>query len=113
MFFPAHQLKGYRGKCEELHGHNWKVEVEVIGDRLDGVGLLIDFSELKRLVHEELSCLDHCFLNDLEPFQKSNPSSELLARHIHAELRAKLPAGVSLAAVTVWESDKACATYTE
>ncbi len=112
-FSSAHQLRGYQGKCEELHGHNWKVEAEVVGEKLDHVGLLFDFGELKKLLHEILARLDHRFLNDIEALQKINPSSELLARYIYAELQAKIPSQVSMVSVTVWESEKACAVYFE
>jgi 6-pyruvoyltetrahydropterin/6-carboxytetrahydropterin synthase len=113
QFSSAHQLKGYRGECEELHGHNWKVEVFVEGEKLDSVGLLIDFKELKKLIRTITGELDHRFLNAMEPFKKSNPSSELISKHIYSELKNKLPSGVSLDSVAVWESETACAVYSE
>lgn len=113
QFSSAHQLKGYRGECEELHGHNWKVEVFVEGEKLDSVGLLIDFKELKKLIRTITGELDHRFLNAMEPFKESNPSSELISKHIYSELKNKLPSGVSLDSVAVWESETACAVYSE
>ena len=113
VFSSAHQLKGYQGKCEELHGHNWKVEVEVEGKKLDSIGLLIDFKELQQIVHTVLGKLDHRFLNDIKAFKGTNPSSELIAKYIYSELKNKLPSQVTLVSITVWESEKACAVYFE
>lgn len=112
-FSAAHQLKGHHGKCEELHGHNWKVEVEVQGEQLDNIGLLIDFGLLKQYLQDILEQLDHKFLNDIPSLRGISPSSELLAKYIFQELRNRLPAGLSLAAVTVWESEHASAIYCE
>jgi len=110
-FSSAHQLRGYRGKCEALHGHNWKVEVTVTGERLDSIGLLIDFKDLKEIVHAVLTQLDHKFLNDIPPFDELNPSSELMAQHLYTTIQDRLPGKVSLEAVCVWESENSCAEY--
>jgi 6-pyruvoyltetrahydropterin/6-carboxytetrahydropterin synthase len=110
-FSAAHNLRGYRGKCERLHGHNWRVDVRLAGDRLDDAGMLIDFTEARRLLAEVLDPFDHAYLNEVAPFDKINPSSENLARVIAEGLAARLPAGVALASVTVWESDRCSATY--
>ena len=110
-FASAHQLKGYQGKCEDLHGHNWKVEVMVRGEVLDSVGLLIDFKDLKKILRRIIDQLDHKFLNDI--MDDINPSSELIAKHIHAEIKPCLPPAVSLESVAVWESDNSCAIYSE
>ena len=108
----AHQLKGIEGKCEDLHGHNWKVEVFVTGEELGTDGLLIDFKWIKRATEEVLKGLDHKFLNELGAFEGLNPSSENLARHIHESLRKQLNReNISVSKVTVWESDTAAATY--
>ena len=108
----AHQLKGIEGKCEALHGHNWKVEVFVTGEELGTDGLLIDFKWIKRATEEVLQGLDHKFLNELGAFEGLNPSSENLARHIHESLRKQLNRkNVTVSKVTVWESDTAAATY--
>jgi len=112
-FSAAHQLDGYRGKCEALHGHNWKVEAHVRGEELDDVGLLIDFGVLKQHLQDILEQLDHKFLNSLPELQGISPSSELLARHIFQKLKARLPAGLALDGITVWESEQACAAYSE
>lgn len=113
-FDAAHQLIGYKGKCENIHGHNWKVEVEVIAENLNEIGIAIDFKELKNLTDEVISKLDHSFLNKISPFTEINPSSENIARWIYTSLKNKLPnSSVKLSSVTVWESDSASATYME
>ncbi len=112
-FASAHFLKGYKGECESLHGHNWKVEVEVQGESLDNIGMLIDFKHLKIIVNEILKNLDHRLLNDIAPFNESNPSSEIIAKYIYGRVREKLPRGISLHEVTVWESENSAATYFE
>ncbi len=112
-FSSAHQLRGYRGKCEDLHGHNWKVDVAVEGLQLDEVGLLVDFKHLKDMLQSVLDELDHTFLNKLEPFRDQNPSSENVARYIFGKMSTLVPDGITVASVTVWESDKACAEYCE
>lgn len=113
-FAAAHQLRGYRGKCERMHGHNWKVHVHVVSDRLDDIDMVMDFHELKRLTNETVSSLDHSFLNDVFPFTEKNPSSENIAKWIFDSLQKKLGSEhIRVSAVTVWESDSASATYYE
>ncbi len=107
VFSAAHNLRQYKGKCEKLHGHNWKVEVEVQGKKLGKSGMLIDFHELKKKLEDILAELDHGYLNEIHPFDKINPTSENLAKYIFESL----PCHPSK--VTVWESDTACASYTE
>jgi 6-pyruvoyltetrahydropterin/6-carboxytetrahydropterin synthase len=110
-FAAAHQLRMVAEKCENLHGHNWKVEAYVAGDRLNAAGVLVDFGELKQCLGDIMHRLDHKFLNDLDMFQ-DNPSSENIARYIAEELQALLPDdGVNVSRVAVWESENACATY--
>ena len=111
-FAAAHQLTMVAKKCENLHGHNWKVEVCVKGDRLNDAGVLIDFGILKGYLKEVMAKLDHKFLNDLPYFDKAAPSSENLAVYIADSLQAKIKdSGVIVSQVTTWESDDACATY--
>ncbi|MCJ7481670.1 MAG: 6-carboxytetrahydropterin synthase QueD [Thermodesulfovibrionales bacterium] len=113
-FSAAHQLRGYKGQCEKLHGHNWKVQVYVLAEKLNEIDLAIDFHELKRLTEEVLAPLDHGFLNDIFPFTEKNPSSENIAKWIYDSLKKKLnDTSVSLSGVTVWESEAASATYFE
>jgi 6-pyruvoyltetrahydropterin/6-carboxytetrahydropterin synthase len=112
QFGSAHQLRGYKGKCENLHGHNWKIEVFVQGEKLGGDGLLIDFNQMKKATNKIIDRLDHTFLNDLEYFKETNPSSENIARYIFDEISRELNnPDVTVSRVTTWESDNACATY--
>jgi 6-pyruvoyltetrahydropterin/6-carboxytetrahydropterin synthase len=111
-FAAAHHLRNFRGKCENLHGHNWKVEVVMRGNRLDEAGILVDFSEVKQVAREVLGELDHHYLNDLPFFQERNPSSENIARYLFDRLQAKLNTDHRwMHKVTVWESADACATF--
>jgi 6-pyruvoyltetrahydropterin/6-carboxytetrahydropterin synthase len=113
-FSSAHQLRGYKGSCENLHGHNWKVQVYVLAERLNDIDLAMDFHELKKVTEEVLAPLDHGFLNEIFPFTEKNPSSENIAKWIFDSLRKKLDTeDVNLSAVTVWESETASATYFE
>ncbi len=114
QFAAAHQLREFEGECENLHGHNWKVEVTVSGNKLKKNGLLIDFRVIKAATKKVLDGLDHKFLNELEPFKDSNPSSENIACHIFKSLSRELNEDtVKVTKVTAWESDSACASYTE
>jgi len=111
-FAAAHQLRNYKGKCENLHGHNWKIEITLQTDRLDEVGLGIDFGEIRSMLNEILEELDHCCLNDLPAFREENPSSELIARWIFNEAARRMEKDhILVSRVTAWESDDACATY--
>lgn len=113
-FASAHQLRGYKGKCEKLHGHNWKVQVSVTAERLNEIDLVIDFHDLKRIANEIISPLDHSFLNDIFPFTEKNPSSENIAKWIYESMKKKISdENIHISAVTVWESDNASASYYE
>ncbi len=112
-FSSAHQLKGYRGKCEAVHGHNWKVEVTVQGEVLDDIGLLMDFTDLKKLLKKTTDPLDHVMLNEIEGLKGDNPSSEIIARYIFNQMKGGLPAGIRMTSVIVWESENARALYCE
>jgi 6-pyruvoyltetrahydropterin/6-carboxytetrahydropterin synthase len=110
-FAAAHRLAMVTDKCENLHGHNWRVEVHVAGERLNSAGVLIDFGEIKSHIRGIVGELDHKFLNDLDFFH-GNPSSERIAVHIADRLAALLPGGnIRVSRVAVWESHDACATY--
>jgi len=112
QFSAAHRLENFYGKCEALHGHNWKVEVFLNGDRLDEAGLVRDFGVVKARTREILEEIDHKFLNELPAFQNQNPSSENLARYLFERLGAVLNGdGVEVSRVSVWESDTSCASY--
>lgn len=114
-FSSAHQLRGYRGKCENLHGHNWKVVLCVRGEELDDTGLLIDFTVLKSMLKEILDELDHTNINDIPYFTRQNPSSENIARYIAEKFRSALDergyTKISMDSVTVWESETSRCTY--
>ena len=111
-FAAAHNLRNFRGRCENLHGHNWKVEVVVRGDRLDESGVLVDFAEVKQATKEVLQQVDHHYLNDLPFFQEQNPSSENIARFLFENLAARINGEHRwVHSVSAWESKDACATY--
>jgi 6-pyruvoyltetrahydropterin/6-carboxytetrahydropterin synthase len=113
-FASAHQLRGYKGGCEKLHGHNWKVQVYVLADKLNEIDLGLDFRDLKKMTDEVVGPLDHSFLNDIFPFTEKNPSSENIAKWIYDSLKKKITDdNVHLSGVTVWESETASATYFE
>ncbi|MGC1401582.1 MAG: 6-carboxytetrahydropterin synthase QueD [Thermodesulfobacteriota bacterium] len=114
QFAAAHRLRNFQGKCEQLHGHNWKVEVFVLADQLDSAGLVRDFGEIKTTTQEILNGLDHHYLNELTPFQEENPSSEHIARYLFRQLSRLLnDERAKVSKVSVWESDTSCATYLE
>jgi len=109
-FSSAHNLRGYKGKCEELHGHNWKIEALVAKDKLDKTGMVLDFKNLKTKLNAVLMKLDHKYLNVIPYFKKVNPTSENIARFIYESLKPKI---ASLKSITVWENNNSCATYEE
>ena len=114
QFAAAHQLRGFKGGCENLHGHNWKIEVYATGIELGKDGLLIDFKILKDATQKALDELDHKFLNDLDAFRSINPSSENIARHVFQSVSKHLNCQeLKVSKVTAWESDSACASYME
>ncbi len=114
QFSSAHQLRGYKGKCEQLHGHNWRVQVTVSSEKIDDIGIVIDFHELKKITGEVISSLDHSFLNEVFPFTEINPSSENIAKWIYDLIKKKLDQDqCNISSVTVWENETASATYYE
>ena len=111
-FSAAHQLTMVGSKCENMHGHNWKIEVYVAGENTDGAGVLMDFGVIKKHVREIMSMLDHKYLNELEYFQKNQPSSENIAYFVATELRKRIDSQTAhVSRVTAWESDDAGATF--
>ncbi|HXW18212.1 MAG TPA: 6-carboxytetrahydropterin synthase QueD [Candidatus Acidoferrales bacterium] len=113
-FAAGHALRGYKGKCENVHGHNYKVRVTLAGKELDSVGLLYDFVHLKQVIQGVIRALDHRFLNEFAPFDSINPSAENIARYIYDEAskQMKQPAnGAGISSITVWETDVTAATY--
>ena len=111
-FSGAHNLREYKGACEELHGHNWRVEVSASSDELNELGMVVDFKELKSIVRECLADLDHTHLNEVEYFKGVNPTSENIAKYIFDEVSAKA-SGIKISEVTVYETDTSCTTYTK
>lgn len=111
-FSAAHLLRNYKGKCENLHGHNWKVEVTVSTETLDETGMAIDFSILKQKTNSIIKQLDHQYLNEIPHFEKTNPSSENIAAYIFNLLKEKLEdTNVKLTKVSIWESETSKASY--
>ena len=111
-FDAAHFLRGYRGKCEALHGHRFKVVARVRASELDDIGIACDFAEIKQYLADILTRFDHTCLNDVPPFNEKNPSSENIAVSIYDELRQKIAAApISIACVEVWESPHTWVVY--
>ena len=111
-FDAAHYLRGYQGKCEEMHGHRYRVVVKVKADKLNDIGLAYDFTDLKQHLKDIISRFDHTCLNDVPTFDKINPSAENIAATIYNELKEKLAAEpVTLACVEAWESPEQGVTY--
>ncbi len=109
-FSAAHHLLNYEGECENQHGHNWKVEVFIKGENLDRSNILVDFKVLKRELKTVLDKLDHKDINELEEFKNTSPSSEILAKFIHDEMKKKFP---QVSKVGVWENENSCSMYYE
>ena len=111
-FAAGHALRNYKGKCENIHGHNYRVQVRVAGEHLNEAGLLVDFSDLRKGIQLLVSGLDHQFLNELAPFDTMNPSAENLAKYISDGMVSQIEGqGLRLQSVTVWETDASSATY--
>jgi 6-pyruvoyltetrahydropterin/6-carboxytetrahydropterin synthase len=111
-FAAGHALRGYKGKCEHVHGHNYKICVTVAGEQLNALGLLMDFVDLRAALKALAERLDHRFLNDLPPFDQLNPSAENLAKYFWEGLEPEVrKQGLHVQSVTVWETDTTSATY--
>lgn len=112
-FDAAHALRGYPGECRDLHGHTWDVEVSVSGEELDEVGIVYDFKRLKDDLNAVLEPFDHSYLNEVSPFDEINATAENLARHVYGVLKDKVPDGIEVCEVAVWESPVARIAYSE
>lgn len=113
-FAAAHSLRNYGGACSRLHGHNWKVEVEVTASALDEAGMGVDFKVIRAAARQVSEQLDHRYLNELESFQEINPTAENIATFFFKEIGAFLNNDrVQVSAVTIWETERACVRYTE
>jgi 6-pyruvoyltetrahydropterin/6-carboxytetrahydropterin synthase len=114
-FAAGHALRNYHGKCENVHGHNYRVRVTLAGAGLDHAGLLVDFVEIKRIMRAIIERLDHQFLNDVPPFDRLNPSAENMARYFYEQMAEQLDGArenpVCVAEVKIWETDTSTATY--
>ncbi|NQT95054.1 MAG: 6-carboxytetrahydropterin synthase QueD [Candidatus Omnitrophica bacterium] len=110
-FSAAHRLREYRGKCEKLHGHNWRVQVNISAQKLDKIGMVCDFKEAKAALSYVISKLDHQELGKLSAFSKQNPTSELIAEYIFNNIRKKLKRALKIEGVSVWETPTSCATF--
>jgi queuosine biosynthesis protein QueD len=108
-FSAAHALREYKGRCERLHGHTWKVRAAISGSKLDKTGMLVDFTDIKMLLDRIIENLDHHYLNEVTPFSKTNPTAENIAAFIYRQLRSKIGRGVTLSEVEVWESESSSA----
>ena len=112
-FSAAHALREYKGKCENLHGHNWKIRVSVSGQKLDKMGMLVDFTDLKSALDAVLKKLDHTNLNDINPFNSINPTAENIAAYIYDGLKKYQLPQIKISSVEVWESETSSAKYSE
>jgi 6-pyruvoyltetrahydropterin/6-carboxytetrahydropterin synthase len=112
-FAAGHALRNYKGKCENVHGHNYRVMVTVQGEQLDASGLLVDFLDIKRLMGGVIDYLDHRFINDLAPFDEINPSAENIAKYFYDRLSGGLKndVPVRISEIRVWETDSSSAVY--
>ncbi|MDP8234194.1 MAG: 6-carboxytetrahydropterin synthase QueD [Candidatus Saelkia tenebricola] len=113
-FSAAHNLREYNGKCENLHGHNWYVEVFIESEVLNKEGMVIDFKDVKSILKKTLECMDHKYINEIEPFNKINPTSENIAEFIFNKINPEFKSrSLNLAKVDVWETDSSRASYYE
>jgi 6-pyruvoyltetrahydropterin/6-carboxytetrahydropterin synthase len=113
-FSAGHALRGYKGKCENPHGHNYRVKITLQGPELDSIGLLYDFVHLKKVINAVIQGLDHKMLNDQPPFDTVNPSAENIAKYFYEETAKQMrdtPNGARIASITIWETDTTAATY--
>lgn len=113
-FASAHTLRNYPGACSRMHGHNWKVELELVATQLDNIGIAIDFKKMKQATNDVCNRLDHHYLNDIAPFDIINPTAENIAAYLYGEIGRLLNNDhVKVRAVTLWETERACVRYSE
>ncbi|BBP45710.1 6-carboxy-5,6,7,8-tetrahydropterin synthase [Thiosulfatimonas sediminis] len=113
-FAAAHTLRGYPGDCAKLHGHNWKIEVQIVGSKLNEIGMVVDFKEIKRHAKEVIKELDHTYLNDHPHFASTNPTAENIAAYLYQQIAARIGSQtVQMHSITVWENERNCVIYTE
>ena len=112
-FSAAHRLRRYEGDCERMHGHNWRVDALLEAKEVNSLGMVADFRVVKHMLGEVLEEFDHHDLNELARFQQQNPTTENIAGAIYRQLSQKLPQGMRVKKITVWESDHCGASYFE
>jgi len=113
-FASAHTLRDYPGACSRMHGHNWKVELEAVSTQLDEIGMGVDFKVMKQAANEVGDELDHRYLNDLEPFKEINPTAENIAAKKKKKISARINSDtITVTALTLWETERACVRYSE
>ncbi|MFH0731455.1 MAG: 6-carboxytetrahydropterin synthase QueD [Candidatus Omnitrophota bacterium] len=110
-FSAAHRLKGYKGKCENLHGHNWRIQATFTKKSLDKIGLVMDFNDAKKILEQALFELDHKDINKIGVFKKCNPTSELIAKFVFKKIEKAVANKARLEKVSVWETPTSCASY--
>ena len=113
-FASAHTLRDYPGACSRMHGHNWKVELEVEASQLNEIGIAIDFKQMKKAANDVCDQLDHRYLNELEPFTEINPTAENIAAYLYGEISKHINnEHIKVSALTLWETERACVRYQE
>jgi 6-pyruvoyltetrahydropterin/6-carboxytetrahydropterin synthase len=114
-FAAGHFIRGHTGGCQNLHGHNYRIRVFLTAAKLDELGMVIDFSHLKTMVQEVVGHYDHQVINDHPPFDRINPTAELLSQHVYTEVGRRLENDprVSVRRVEVWENETSCASFEE
>lgn len=116
-FAAAHAIRGHTRGCQNLHGHNYRVRVHVAAERLDALGMVLDFADLKAIVQEVVGPFDHQVINEVPPFDRINTTAELISRYVFEEVERRLPGdgtaerGVKVVRVEVWETDTSCAIF--
>ena len=113
-FSSAHVLHGHPGDCKRMHGHNWTVEAKVEGDNINKIGMVIDFKDIKNILADIISRLDHRYLNDLEPFIDNNPTAENISKYIYKELSKNINTdNIKVSEIKLWETNNSAVIYTE
>ena len=115
-FSAAHSLRGYQGDCARIHGHNWNIEAEILTHKLNNIGIGIDFKDIKAGLKEILAPYDHQYINEIEPFDKINPTAENLSQYIFQKLKDMVNSekdGIKLNSITIWETQRSSVRYEE
>jgi len=113
MISAAHQLRNYDGPCANVHGHNWKIRVDVESKKVDEIGIAMDFSDLDKKLWQVIGCFDHKLINSVPPFDTINPTAENMVKYIYDQLKMRLTENVKLKKMTIWETDQYMVSYEE